>query len=260
MLYALFLLLFVLVAAPLAAYIPLASLAGVLAVVAWNMAEKHAFKTLILASPGDAAVLLATFGLTIFRDLTEAIIVGFALGSVLFIHRMSQTTAVETHTPFVAEDKADTADGGRAPYEERTGSDPDIVVYRISGAFFFGATASVGSVLERIGDAHRALVVDFSAVPFIDSTAAYTLSSLVAKAARRGLRGLLVRHVGRRPPAASCARAEAAARALRGKHRHGRRRGAAHARRTGGAGCLTPMSGAGRPAGSAGWRGSARSP
>ncbi|MGD8809256.1 MAG: SulP family inorganic anion transporter [Gammaproteobacteria bacterium] len=187
MLHALFLLLFILVAAPLAAYIPLASLAGVLAVVAWNMAEKHAFKTLILASPGDAAVLLATFGLTIFRDLTEAIIVGFALGSVLFLPRMSQTTAVETHTPFVPEDKADAANGDREPYEESTGSDPQVVVYRISGAFFFGAAASVGSVLERIGDAHRALVVDFSAVPFVDSTAAYTMSSLVSKAARRGI-------------------------------------------------------------------------
>ena len=67
-----------LLAAPLAAYIPLAALAGILAVVAWNMVEKHAFATLLRASAGDAAVLMATFLLTVFRDLTEAIIVGFA--------------------------------------------------------------------------------------------------------------------------------------------------------------------------------------
>jgi sulfate permease, SulP family len=187
-LHAVFLLIFVLVAAPLAAFIPLASLAGVLAVVAWNMVEKHAFATLLRTSRGDAAVLLATFGLTIFRDLTEAIIVGFALGSVLFIHRMSQTTAIETHTPFVPEDKPDDADGSRTPYDKAAASDPEVVVYRISGAFFFGAAASIGSVLDRIADTHRALIIDFSAVPFVDSTAANTIEGLAHKAARHGVK------------------------------------------------------------------------
>ncbi|MEX2631193.1 MAG: SulP family inorganic anion transporter [Tistlia sp.] len=190
-LHAAFLLLFVLVAAPLASFIPLASLAGVLAVVAWNMVEKQAFATLLRASRGDAAVLLTTFGLTVFRDLTEAIVVGFALGSVLFIHRMSKTTAIESHTPFVPEDRADSANGGRRPYDEATATDPDIVVYRISGAFFFGAAASIGSVLDRIADSHRVLVVDFAAVPFLDSTAANTLEGLARKASQRGVRVLL---------------------------------------------------------------------
>ena len=107
MVHALVLLLFILVAAPLASYIPLAVLAAVLAVVCWNMFERDAFLTLLKASRGDAAVLLATFGITLFRGLTEAIVVGFALGSVLFIHRMSQTTALETHVPLVAEDVPD---------------------------------------------------------------------------------------------------------------------------------------------------------
>jgi len=185
-LHALFLLGFVLIAAPLAGYIPLASLAGVLALVAWNMVEKHAFANLVRTSRGDAAVLLATFLLTIFRDLTEAIIVGFALGSVLFIHRMSKTTAIETHRPFVTEDAADDAEGGRHPYEEERENDPDIVIYRISGVFFFGAAASIGSVLDRIADTHRALVIDFSAVPFLDSTAANTIEVLAHKAERKG--------------------------------------------------------------------------
>jgi SulP family sulfate permease len=75
MLHALFLLGFVLLAAPLASYIPLAALAGLLVTVAWNMAERHAFVTLLRASRGDAVVLLATFGLTLLRDLTEGIVV-----------------------------------------------------------------------------------------------------------------------------------------------------------------------------------------
>jgi sulfate permease, SulP family len=188
MLHAVFLLAFVVVAAPLASFVPLASLAGVLAVVAWNMIEKHAFATLLRASRGDAAVLLVTFGLTIFRDLTEAIVTGFALGSVLFIHRMSTTTAVETHGPLVAEDQADDRDGGRTPYDETRATDPDFVVYRIRGAFFFGAAASIGAVLDRIADTHRALIVDFAAVPFLDSTAANTVEGLARKAARHGVR------------------------------------------------------------------------
>ena len=191
MLHAVFLLLFILVAAPMARHIPLACLAGVLAVVAWNMVEKHAFATLLRASAGDAAVLMATFLLTVFRDLTEAIIVGFALGSVLFIHRMSKTTSVVTDTPFVAEDKADHQFGARRPYDEAQANDPDIVVYRISGVFFFGAAASIGAVLDNISDTHRALVIDFAAVPFVDSTAANTIEGLAHKAARRNIRIVL---------------------------------------------------------------------
>jgi len=191
MLHALFLLAFILVAAPLASYIPLASLAGVLAVVAWNMIEKQAFATLLRASKGDAAVLLATFLLTIFRDLTEAIVVGFALGSVLFIHRMSLTTAVARYSPLVAEDQADTAEGDRVPYDEASTNDPDIAVYRISGALFFGAASSIGSVLDQIVSTHRTFVVDFSDVPFLDSTGANTLESMARKAQRRGVEVVL---------------------------------------------------------------------
>ncbi|WP_019171174.1 SulP family inorganic anion transporter [Pseudaminobacter salicylatoxidans] len=185
MMHSLFLLLFILVAAPLASYIPLAVLAAVLAVVCWNMIERNAFATLLRASRGDAAVLLATFGITLFRGLTEAIVIGFALGSVLFIHRMSQTTAIESHVPLVAEDMPD--DGSRGAYDETSQQDPTVVIYRISGAFFFGAASSIGAVLERIGDQHRNLIIDFSAVPFVDSTGARTIESLAHKAAQRGV-------------------------------------------------------------------------
>jgi sulfate permease, SulP family len=191
MLHSAFLLLFMLIAAPLASYIPLASLAGVLTVVAWTMIDKQAFVNLLRASRGDAAVLLATFLLTIFRDLTEAIVVGFALGSVLFIHRMSKTTAIETHRPFVTEDRADDANGDRKPYDESLSADQDVVIYRISGAFFFGAAASIGAILDRIADTHKAMIIDLKAVPFVDSTAANTIEGLARKAHNRNIRVIL---------------------------------------------------------------------
>ena len=187
MLHAVFILIFMAVAAPLAAYIPLAALAGVLAVVSWNMIEKPAIAVLLRSGWGDIAVLAATFFLTIFRDLTEAIIVGFALGSVLFIHRMSKATAVETHTPFVGEDMADSAQP-RGSYDEALAANPELVVYRITGAFFFGAAASIASVLDRIQDTHKALVVDFAAVPFLDSTGANVMEGLAHKAKKRGVK------------------------------------------------------------------------
>ncbi len=185
-LHALFLLLFILIAAPLAAYIPLSALAGVLAVVAWNMIEKPAVAILLRSGWGEASVLGATFFLTIFRDLTEAIVVGFALGSVLFIQRMSRATAVATHLPYVGRDVPDSF-APRAFYDEEEAADPDVVVYRITGALFFGATASIGSVLDRIQDSHKAMVVDFTSVPFLDSTGANMIEGLAHKARKRGV-------------------------------------------------------------------------
>lgn len=187
MLHSVFLLLFIVAAAPLASFIPLASLAGILTVVAWSMIEKHAFAILIRASRGDALLLMSTFLLTLLRDLTEAIMVGFAIGSILFIHRMSEATRIATHAPLIPDDRPD-SEAPREPYDEAAAADRDVVVYRISGAFFFGAAASIGSVLDRISDRYRVLIVDFTAVPFLDSTAANTIVGLARKAERRGAR------------------------------------------------------------------------
>jgi len=184
MLHAVFLLLFMLVAAPLAGYIPLAALAGVLAVVAWNMVEKTAFAALLRSSWGDALVLLVTFGLVVFRDLTEGIVVGFALGSLLFIHRMSNEIAVEVG----AADAADTRGDDRQAYDAADATDPDTVVYRISGAFFFGSASTVASVLDRIADQRRNFVLDCSGVAFLDSSAANVIEGAAHKAERAGLR------------------------------------------------------------------------
>ncbi|GGH54040.1 STAS domain-containing protein [Frigidibacter albus] len=170
MLHALFLLAFMIVAAPLAAYIPLAALAGLLAIVAWNMAEKEEFAGLVRASRGDAAVVIVTFLLVVFRDLTEGIVVGFALGGLVFIHRMSEAARIEPHGP----------EAGTESH------DPGVVVYRLHGAFFFGAAATLGSVLDRIAARPRAFVVDFTEVPFLDSSGAHSFETLAHKLHRRG--------------------------------------------------------------------------
>jgi SulP family sulfate permease len=185
MLHAVYILLFMLVAAPLAVYIPLASLGGVLAVVAWNMAEKEEFVSLLRASKGDATVLLATFYLTIFATLTVAIAVGVALGAFLFLHRMAEAVEVETGGSLITDDVADATGAGRTAYDPGA-YNGEILVYRISGAFFFGATAAVSGVLDRIGAHPKTFILDFADVPLVDSTAAKALEGFVHKLQHSG--------------------------------------------------------------------------
>lgn len=163
MLHSIFMLLFMVVAAPLAGYIPLAALAGLLAVVCWNMAEKAEFKSLLTSSRGEAAVLLATFFLTIFKDLTTGIVVGVTLGSLVFMHRMAG--AVTVH---------------RAEAEDDP--DQDIIVQHVSGAFFFGAASTVAATLERIDGRPKGFILDFSNVPFVDYSAAHALHGFLNSA------------------------------------------------------------------------------
>ncbi|WP_173933416.1 SulP family inorganic anion transporter [Chelativorans sp. Marseille-P2723] len=183
MLHALFLLAFMLVAAPLASFIPLSALAAILVVVAWNMAEKHQFAALLRSTRGDAVVLMVTFLLVVFRDLTEGILVGFGIGALLFLHRMSNAVAVDRPHGIIQPDRAD---NGETPYAPGVATDDDVVVYRISGAFFFGAAASVGAALDRVGGQPKAYVLDISDVTVLDSTAAATIDGFVRKVGRNG--------------------------------------------------------------------------
>lgn len=211
MLHSLFLLAFMVVAAPLAAFIPLAALAGVLALVAWNMVERHAITSLVRGSRGDALVLAATFLLTVFRDLSEGIVVGFSLGALVFLHRMASSVRLDADQSLAPEDEADAA-APRGDYDAVGAADHDVVVYRISGAFFFGAAATIGAALDRVADNRaRAFVVDVAQVPVLDSTAATTIEGFMRKALRRGamvyvsgatpaIRRVLLLH-GVRPPA-----------------------------------------------------------
>jgi SulP family sulfate permease len=187
MLHALYVLLFMLLFAPLVAYVPLVSLGAVLAFVAWNMAEKREFVRLLRASWGDAAVLLATFLLTIFADLMIAIAVGVTLSAFMFLHRMAEAVEVQTGGRLVAEDEADKL-GDASPTYAPGMDGGDIQVYRISGAFFFGAAAAVSSVLDRIGQRPKVFILDFTNVPLVDSTATNTLEGFVHKLEDGGTR------------------------------------------------------------------------
>ena len=213
MLHSVILLAFMLVAAPLAGFIPLPALAGVLVVVAWNMAEKHEFVTLLRASKGDAFVLLTTFVLVIFQGLAEGIAIGFIAGALLFIHRMAQAVEVEHPDQATGADVADSVrEHGRTAYDPSAAIESGTVVLRISGAFFFAAASSVAAALDRIGERPQRYVLDFSAVPYIDSTAAASIAGFVRKAAGRhagthivgaspAVRRVLVTHGVRAPQA-----------------------------------------------------------
>jgi SulP family sulfate permease len=227
-LHAVFLVVVVLAAAPLAAFIPLAALAAVLTVVCWNMAEKQQVATLLRASRGDAVVVLTTLAIVVFRDLTQGILAGFALGALLFLHRMAQ--AVEVERPSAGfDDQADSpADDESRPYDGALAADPKIVVFRISGAFFFGAAAHVAAALDDIGDKPEAYVIDFADVTIIDSTAAATIEGFVRKArahrafvymagARRPVRQALEAHGMRSPVVEYHSYANAAVAAARRK-------------------------------------------
>ena len=169
-LHALFVLVFMALAAPLAAYIPLAALAGVLAVVAWGMVEKEELWVLARGSRGDALIVLTTLLLVVFRDLTTGIMVGFALAGLVFIKRMSDAT--ELH----AGEYEATGGGQRG----------DLLVYKLRGPFFFGSAAQIGGVLDRIADRPQIFAIDFTEVPMIDSSGARSFEVLARKLHRKG--------------------------------------------------------------------------
>lgn len=173
MLHAVFVLGFMLIAAPLAAYIPLAALAGVLAIVAWNMAEKEELWSLIRFSRADALVVLTTFALVIFRDLTTGIVVGVALGGAVFIRRMSDATEAGHHER-------------KGRYDPSEASPSGLAVCYLRGPYFFGAAARLGAVLDQIADTPQGFAVDFTDVPFIDSSGARSFDLLAHKTARKG--------------------------------------------------------------------------
>ncbi|MDH7795502.1 MULTISPECIES: SulP family inorganic anion transporter [unclassified Beijerinckia] len=182
-LHALFLLLFILFAAPLAYYIPLAVLAAVLLTVAWNMIEFDQFRAILRTSRGESAVLLATFLFTCLRDLTEGLAVGIVLGAILFMHRMAQFVEVTTEVKLLGDATAD-GEGASAAHEAFPAD--GVLTFQIAGPFFFGATGTVSAVLSRLGETPRAIVLDLSAVPFADNSGAHILVAFAEKSHRRG--------------------------------------------------------------------------
>jgi sulfate permease, SulP family len=183
-LHSLFLLAFMLLAAPLAGYIPLAALAAVLVIVSWNMIDRDQIVTIVKYDRGETVVLFATAILTVAHDITLGIAVGVTLGSLIFMHRMARIVAVERQEAILDEDVADSVE----PERSEGVRDPDFVVYRISGPFFFGAVSMVAAALDQIGRRPKAFVLDLSRVPLADGAAAHALHGFVERERRRGIR------------------------------------------------------------------------
>jgi sulfate permease, SulP family len=118
--------------------------------------------------------------------LTLGIATGVTLGAFLFLHRMAESIEVREGGVFLGEDQADESAGEGRAYDPDAAADPDFMVYKISGAFFFGATAAVNAALDRIGKYPRTFVFDFGDVPMMDITAARALKAFVRKLRRAG--------------------------------------------------------------------------
>ncbi len=188
--HALFILLFLLLLAPVASFIPLASLGAVLVVVAWNMAEVKNFRHLLKAPPADRAVLLTTFVLTLITDLTTAIEVGVVLAALFFMHRMANAVEISTAAK-VIDDDVDDYSRQRTVYARRTDIPDDVEVFRIDGPFFFGAAARLGDVLDRLRTPPKAFILRMGNVPLIDASGAAALEKFIDDASRRGTRTIL---------------------------------------------------------------------
>lgn len=168
--HAAFLLLFLLVAGPLIAYIPMAGLAAILLIVAWGMSEADRFRTLMRMETGERLLLLLTFGLTVLVDLTVAIGVGVTLASLLFMARMSQASGL-THE----DERSETPD-------QRAALPEGVEVFRMAGPLFFGVAQDMLDTLTRIGRTPRAVILRMDRVPYIDSSGIATLAAFVRQA------------------------------------------------------------------------------
>lgn len=190
MLHALFLLLFMLTLAPLAAWVPLASLGAVLVVVAWNMAEIHRFRRLLGAPAGDRSVLLVTFGLTVLVDLTVAIEVGVVLASMLFMHRMAEAVAVDGGPELFAEDEEDDDEPDAVGAAVARDALPrGVEVFELRGPLFFGASGRLLDLLDATQhQPPAAFVLRMRSVPIVDASGESALREFVRRCAAMGTR------------------------------------------------------------------------
>jgi sulfate permease, SulP family len=181
----------VLAAAPLASRIPLAALAGILAVVAVRMVDVAEFREILRSTKSDATTLLLTLGVTIAFDLILAIEVGLVAAGALFVMRMARLLEIDPTSMLGA---GEPTHEGRAANEaeERVRAD-DLVVFRIDGPLFFGAADRFFEQLLQVDHGIRAVVLRMSGVPVMDATGAAALKALVGRLDRRGILVLVSR-------------------------------------------------------------------
>ncbi|HEY9035643.1 MAG TPA: sulfate permease [Pseudomonadales bacterium] len=170
--------------APLASSIPLAVLAAILFVVAWNMSEAHHFVTMVRRAPrADVVILLVTFFLTIFVDLVIAVNIGVILATFHFLRRMAESVDVQqvTHEELARELRQKNLPALPA----------DVLVYSVDGPFFFGAVEKFERALAYTHNDPKVIVIRLKWVPFIDITGLETLEEVIARLQSRGVRVLL---------------------------------------------------------------------
>ncbi len=177
--HAIFLLLFLLVAGRLIAYVPMAALAAILLVVAWGMSEFDRFRTLLSIDRGERALLVLTFALTVLVDLTVAIGVGVTLASLLFMARMSETAGLMPSEQSVDDPV------------QRAALPKGVEVFRFAGPMFFGVAGEMLDVLHRSGRTPKFVVLRMERVPYIDSSGARALEVFVRQASGNGTRVML---------------------------------------------------------------------
>jgi sulfate permease, SulP family len=162
--------------APYASAIPLASLAPILMVVAWNMSERKEFFHVLMTKTSDSIILVITFLLTVITDLTTAVEVGLILAAILFVKRMSEILTVAKVLP----DPSDKHNKLR-PHIVNEGHDcPQISIYTIEGPLFFGAAQMFeNSIMGTIHHRPKVLILRMGKVPYMDTTGESNLSSIV---------------------------------------------------------------------------------
>lgn len=190
LLHAVFLLLFMMAMAPLAKLVPLPTLAAVLILVAWNISEIDHFRSLLRAPRSDVVVLLSTFGLTVFTDLTIAVGVGMVLASMLFMKRMAEVSNVSSITKEFndAEMPEDPKDPGSIA---RTDVPRGVEMYEIDGPFFFGVADRLKDTLNQFEKPPKVFILRMRNVPHIDATGLHALEEFIDKCRRQHIRLLL---------------------------------------------------------------------
>ena len=170
---------------PLAQYIPMACLAGVLVVVSYGMSGWRSFLAMARRNPkSDVTVLLLTFFLTIIFDLTVAIEFGLICACLLFMRRMAETT--EVHAVLDEIDLNEDADMERGNLEHLTIPE-DVEVYEINGPFFFGAGTRFEDIMAHYGRRPKVRIIRMRKVPFIDSTGLHNLENMCRMSQKEGV-------------------------------------------------------------------------
>ncbi len=173
---------------PLAQYIPMACLAGVLVIVSYGMSGWRSFKELMKNPKSDVAVLLITFFLTIIFDLTIAIEVGLIIACLLFMKRMAETTDVKVIMDEI--DPNDELDITKGNLEHLT-IPKGVEVYEINGPYFFGAGNRFEEIMATLGDRPKVRVIRMRKVPFVDSTGIHNLTNLCIMSQKEGIQIVL---------------------------------------------------------------------